>query len=81
MNTLDERIAIDPAILAGKPIIKGTRIAVEHILRLLAEGEKEEDILRDFPHLAHEDIIAALRYGAKLVGEEKVYPLEKIEYA
>lgn len=57
------RITVDPAILAGKPIIKGTRIAVELILELLANGWVEEAITENYPQLKKEDIQATLRYA------------------
>jgi len=70
-----ERITVDPKVLAGKPIIKGTRIAVEFILDLLANGWTTEKILKNYPHLKKEDIIAVLKYAAEVFAEEKVYPL------
>ena len=68
------RITVDPAILAGKPIIKGTRIAVELILELLANGWAEEAITDNYPQLKKEDIQAALRYATDILKEEMVYP-------
>jgi uncharacterized protein (DUF433 family) len=62
-----ERIEIDPAIMTGKPVIRGTRITVELILRKLAEGATERDLREDYPHLASEDIRAAVAYGAASV--------------
>jgi uncharacterized protein (DUF433 family) len=59
-----ERIAIDPEIRSGKPCIKGTRITVYDVLEYLAGGMTEEQILRDFPSLAREDIKAALEFAA-----------------
>lgn len=70
-----KRIVVDPKIMVGKPIIRGTRITVEHILRLLAQGLTFEEILEDYPHLTKEDIAAALLYAAKITGSEEVYPL------
>lgn len=55
-----DRIVIDPAILAGKPVIKGTRLAVEFVVGLLAQGWSESEILRNYPGLTHEDIQACL---------------------
>ena len=69
------RITVDSNILVGKPIIKGTRIAVEFILELLANGWAVEDILRNYPQLRREDVTAALKYAAEVLKEEKVYPL------
>ena len=53
-----DRIIIDPAVLVGKPVIKGTRIAVEFVIDLLAQGWTEPEILRNYPGLTHEDILA-----------------------
>jgi uncharacterized protein (DUF433 family) len=74
--TWRERIIIDPAVLAGKPIIKGTRLAVEFIIDLLARDWSESEIFRNYPGLTHEDIQAYLSYASDLLREEKVYPLE-----
>ena len=65
-----DRIEIDPHVLMGKPVIKGTRIGVELILRELGEGATEAELLRAYPRLTHEDILAALRYGADSIGHE-----------
>ena len=70
-----KRIVIDPAVMVGKPIIKGTRIPVDLILKLVAQGISQKDILEDYPHLTKEDIKAALLYGAKLVSSETVLPI------
>jgi len=69
------RITIDPNILAGKPIVKGTRISVELILDLLANGWTTETILENYPQLKKEDIIAVLKYATEILKEERVYPL------
>ena len=69
------RIAIDPKVLAGKPVIKGTRISVEFILELLANGWTVEDILKNYPPLKREDVLAALKYATEVLKEERVYPL------
>jgi len=58
-----DRIIIDPAILVGKPVIKGTRIAVEFVIDLLAQGWTGPEILRNYPGLTHEDILACLKEG------------------
>ena len=70
-----DRILIDPAVLVGKPVIKGTRIAVEFILDLLAEGWTPEQILANYPQLAAEDIQAALHYTSEAMKQHRVYPL------
>ena len=66
------RIDIDPAVMMGKPVIRGTRITVELVLRKLAEGASERDLMEDYPHLATEDIRAAVAYGAASVAHEEV---------
>jgi uncharacterized protein (DUF433 family) len=66
---------VDPKVLVGKPVIKGTRISVEFILDLLANGWAIEQILDEYPQLEREDIIAVLKYAAEMVKEERVYPL------
>ena len=58
---LSERIVVDPEILAGKPVIRGTRLAVEFILELLAAGQSHEEILADYPGLTREDLLACLK--------------------
>ena len=65
MNPLLQRIAIDPGICGGKPCIKGTRLWVSLILDFLAEGMSETDLLAEYPQLAHEDVLAAIAYGAE----------------
>ena len=64
------RIQIDPSIMMGKPVIRGTRITVELLLRKLADGASETDILRDYPHLTPEDIRAAFAYAAASVARQ-----------
>ncbi len=71
-----EHIVIDPAVLTGKPIIKGTRLAVEFIIDLLAHDWIEAEILRNYPGLTHEDIQACLMYASDLLRTEKVYSVE-----
>lgn len=70
-----DRIVIDPNILVGKPVIKGTRLAVEFIIDLLAQGWSEEQILRSYPGITGEDIKACLAYASAVLHAEKVYPL------
>ena len=64
------RIVSDPAILGGKPCIKGTRLSVEFLLELAAGGASREDILRAYPHLASEDVEEALRYATHFLKNE-----------
>ena len=70
MNPIEERISVDPHVCSGKPCIKGTRIPVHIILGLLAAGEDFQGILRAYPNLQKEDIIACIRYAALLTEEE-----------
>ena len=72
---LSERIVVDPEVLAGKPVIRGTRLAVEFILELLAAGQSENDLLSSYPGLAREDILACLSYASYLAHEYKAYPI------
>lgn len=72
--TDNPRIVLDPAILAGKPVIRGTRLSVDFIIGLMADGWSEPDILRNYPGLAHEDIAACLAYARDVLKSEKVYP-------
>ena len=69
----NERIIIDPQVLVGKPVIRGTRLSVEFVLDLLAHGWAESDILTNYPGISHEDILACLAYASALLQEEKVY--------
>jgi uncharacterized protein (DUF433 family) len=62
MNTLLNRIVIDPEVCGGKPCVKGTRIWVSLILDLLADGVTEAELLAEYPQLAHEDVLAAIAY-------------------
>ena len=68
------RITVDPKIFGGKPIIRGRRLAVEHVLDMLAAGDRPETILESYPWLESEDIRACLVYARRLVGHERVDP-------
>ena len=70
-----ERIHQDQEILAGKPVIRGTRLAVEFILELLAAGRSEVAILEDYPGLTRDDILACLAYASYLAHEFRAYPI------
>ena len=72
---LSERIVVDSEVLAGKPVIRGTRLAVEFILDLLAAGQSESEVLTNYPGLAREDILACLAYANCLAHEYKAYPI------
>ena len=67
-----ERIEINPAVMMGKPVIRGTRIPVETLLRKLSEGASEAELLDAFPRLTPEDIKAAIRYAADVLGHEEI---------
>jgi len=69
-------IMIDPEVLVGKPVIKGTRLAVEFIVGLLAQGWSEADVLQNYPGLTREDILACLSYASDALHAERVYPVE-----
>ena len=71
MNYTD-RIVINPLIMLGKPVVKGTRITVESILRKLSEGMSIEQLLTSYPHLSREDIFAALTYASDLIANEEI---------
>lgn len=73
--TWKDRIVIDPEILVGKPVIKGSRLAVDFIVDLLAQGWSEGDILENYPGLTREDIQACLEYAGAILRSEKIYPL------
>jgi uncharacterized protein (DUF433 family) len=74
-NELLARITINPKIFGGKPIIRGRRLAVEHVLGMLAVGDSVETLLEGYPWLEREDIQACLLYAHKLVSHERVEPL------
>ncbi len=70
-----ERITVDPEILVGKPVVRGTRLAVEFILELLAAGQSDAEILDEYPGLTKEDILACLSYASYLAHEFRAYPI------
>ncbi len=72
MNPLLERISIDPNICFGKPCIRGTRIWVSLIMDFLANGMTMDEVLAEYPQLTHEDILAAIAYGAEMARERYV---------
>ena len=71
---MTDRIVLDPAVLTGKPVIRGTRLSVEFVIGLLADGWSEADILHNYPGITHDDIAACLGYARDLLRSEKVYP-------
>jgi uncharacterized protein (DUF433 family) len=78
MNPLLERITIDPRICVGKPCIMGTRIWVSLVLDLLAGGTAEAELLAEYPQLTHEDVLAAIAYGAE-IARERIVPVRAAE--
>lgn len=70
-----DRISIDPDVLVGKPVVKGTRIAVESIIDLLGRGYTVEQVIQQYDHLTAEDVQACLAYAAEVLQSEKVYAL------
>jgi uncharacterized protein (DUF433 family) len=69
MNALLERIAINPEVCGGRPCIRGTRIWVSLVLDFLADGMAEAELMAEYPQLVHEDVLAAIAYGAELARE------------
>lgn len=74
-ETLLKRIEMNPKVLVGKPVIKGTRVPVELIVRMMAQGIAENDILEEYPRLQVEDIRAALSYAAWSLEHQDILPL------
>jgi len=70
-TTLLNRVTNNPAILAGKPIIRGMRLSVEHILKMLARGISHKDIIEEYPFLEEDDIRACLLYAATIISHEE----------
>jgi len=70
-----ERITVNPKIFGGKPIIRGRRLAVEHVLGMLAAGDTIDTILQGYPWLEREDVLACLVYARRVVGHERVEPV------
>jgi uncharacterized protein (DUF433 family) len=75
MVNLTKHIEINPKVLLGKPVICGTRIPVELIIKLIAQGWKNEEIIKEYPVLKEEDIRAALFYAEKVLEEEEIFSL------
>ena len=68
-----KHIVVDPAVLTGKPVIIGTRLAVEFVLGLLAQGWSEAEIIRNYPGLTRDQILACVAYAQARLSEEKVF--------
>jgi uncharacterized protein (DUF433 family) len=69
-----ERITVNPGIFGGKPIVRGRRLAVEHVLGMLAAGDTVDDLVAAYPWLEREDVLACLAYARRVVGHERVEP-------
>jgi uncharacterized protein (DUF433 family) len=74
MTAQPPSITLDPNVLAGKPVIRGTRLSVEFVIGLMADGWAEADILANYPGITHEDILACLSYARETLSTEKVFP-------
>lgn len=70
------RIIVNQKILAGKPVIRGTRMSIDFILELLASGWAYDQVIQNYPKLKKEDILAAIRYSADILKDEKVYAVK-----
>ena len=75
-NRLLERVCVRPDILGGKPIIRGHRLAVEHVLEMLGAGDTLEDILKAYPSLEREDVQACLIYAHRVIANIELFPFE-----
>lgn len=77
-DDLLERIAIDPQVMLGKPVIRGTRITVEILLEKIAAGCSIDEILTDYPRLAREDVLAAVAYAREALSTDEIIPRLRI---
>ncbi len=74
MTMTNDHIVLDPAVLAGKPVVRGTRLSVEFVIGLMADGWNEADILANYPGLSRENVAACLSYARDLLQSEKIFP-------
>ena len=74
---INDRIEVNPDVMLGKPVIRGTRVPVELVLRKLSDGTSEADLLDAYPNLTREDIHAAMRYAADTLAHEEVIFVDK----
>ena len=72
---MNDRIEANPDVLGGKPVIRGTRMSVEFVVGLLAQGWSIEDVLAEYDHITREDVQACLAYAHQLLADEKLYPV------
>lgn len=75
--TWSKRIEVNPDLLAGKPVIRGTRLVVAFLLELLSAGQSEQEILENYPGLTHEDLLACLAYASDLAEAYRFHPLPR----
>jgi uncharacterized protein (DUF433 family) len=75
MGNETDRITVNPEVMGGKPVVRGTRVTVERVLSLLAQGLPMPELLKEYPQLTDQDVRACLAYGASLAGNEDVMPL------
>ncbi len=73
-----ERIEVNPEVMTGKPVIKGSRLTVDHVIELLAEGWSTEQITEEYPGITAEDVAACLAYASEVIKSEKVYPARAV---
>ena len=76
-RSLLERIVTDPKVMAGKPVIKGTRVPVDLIVHRIAQGETVEHLLEDYPKMTRQDVRAALEYASSVVKGEDIIPIAR----
>jgi uncharacterized protein (DUF433 family) len=74
MTAEQTSITLDPNVLTGKPVIRGTRMSVEFVIGLMADGWSEADILANCPGVRHEDVLACLAYARETLSSERVFP-------
>ena len=74
MATEHPRISLSPEVLVGKPVIRGTRLSVEFVIGLMADGWNESEILANYPGITHDDVIACLAYARDTLSSEKIFP-------
>ncbi|MBI2899110.1 MAG: DUF433 domain-containing protein [Planctomycetes bacterium] len=72
-----DMIVSDPKVLAGKPVIQGTRISVSFVLQCMASGMSVDDLLRSYPHLTREGVLAAVDYAARVLEGDSILPLPR----
>jgi uncharacterized protein (DUF433 family) len=68
-------IETTPAVLVGKPVVRGTRLSVEHVLAMMAAGVSEQEMLQNHPRLTHDSVLACLAYAAEALAEQRVFPI------